>query len=152
MSDARFEDGHETPLRLWATDADDLRVISALVQDAVLPVTELRYDRAARRFALLLNRFRWEQDTTPPERVQSLLVVRDVLLVASQGVDRNDQNLILSLLAVEFDAGPDGAGNLILRLAGDGDIRLQVECVDVALRDVTRPYAAVSAKTPFHQV
>lgn len=152
MSDARFEDGRDTPLQLWATDVDDLRVLSALVQDAVLPVTELRYDRAARRFAVLLNRFRWEEAGAPPERVQSLLVVRDVLGVASQGLDRKDRDLILSLLALEFEAGADGAGHLVLRLAGDGDIRLSVECLDVALRDVTRPYMAPSGKTPAHDL
>ncbi len=152
MSDARFEDGRDTPLRLWATDADDLRVISALVQDAVFPVTELQFDRAARRFAILLNRFRWEDNGAQAERVQSVLVVRDVLGVASQGLDRGDRDLILSVLALEFDADSDGAGHLILRLAGDGDIRLSVECLDVALRDVTRPYMAPSGKAPAHDL
>ena len=44
MTDAKFEDGGEAPLRLVAQDAEDLKVISTLVQDAVLPVTELKYD------------------------------------------------------------------------------------------------------------
>ena len=58
--DASFEDGAERPLNLGAMDTDDLKVISALVQDAVFPITEMKYDRKARRFALLINRFRWE--------------------------------------------------------------------------------------------
>jgi hypothetical protein len=52
MTDARFEDGGEAPLRLVAQDAEDLKVVAALVQDAVLPVTELKYDAKRRRFAL----------------------------------------------------------------------------------------------------
>lgn len=157
MSDARFEDGAERPLRLWATDADDLRVVAALLQDAVLPVSEIRYDRPARRFAALVNRFRWEDRDRAAkagdfERVQSLLVVRDVLGVASQGFARSDKEFVLSVLTIEFVEGQDGAGDVILRLAGDGDIRLSVECLDVTVRDVTRPYLAPARKAPTHDL
>ena len=50
MTDARFEDGRETPLNLGALDTDDLSVLSSLVQDAVFPVTEMRWDRVNRRY------------------------------------------------------------------------------------------------------
>ena len=84
--------------------------------------------------------------TAPPR----LLVVEDVMKVASQGIDRRDADLVLSLLSLEFTAGEDGAGRLELLLAGDGGIALEVEALDVALRDVTRPYAAPSGRTPTH--
>lgn len=158
MADARFEDGNEQPLNLLAQDADDLPVISALVQDAVLPVTEMTWDRKARRFALLLNRFRWEDRTAaeaakrPVERVQSLLVIEDVLAVKTQGIDRRDRDTVLSLLAVAWEPGPDGTGRLVLTLAGDGAVAVEVEALDVALRDVTRPYRAPSGKVPSHDL
>ena len=60
MNDARFADADPAPLALVAQDVEDLTVISALVQDAVLPVTEITYDMRHRQLALLLNRFRWE--------------------------------------------------------------------------------------------
>ena len=60
--DARFEDGGEAPLNLGALDAEDLQVISSLVQDAVFPASEMSWDKRAGRFALLLNRMRWEDD------------------------------------------------------------------------------------------
>ncbi|MCC5966437.1 MAG: DUF2948 family protein [Natronohydrobacter sp.] len=155
MSDARFEDGTERPLKLAAQDSDDLKVISALVQDAVFPVTEMAWDAKRRRFALLINRFRWEDRTRAEaagdfERVQAVLVVNDVQAVASNGIDRDDRDLILSVLAVEFQATEDGAGHVHLILAGDGEIRLAVECLDVVLSDVTRPYRAPSRKAPQH--
>lgn len=158
MADARFEDGNEQPLNLLAQDADDLPVISALVQDAVLPVTEMTWDRKARRFALLLNRFRWEDRTAaeaakrPVERVRSLLVIEDVLAVKTQGIDRRDRDTVLSLLAVAWEPGPDGTGRLVLTLAGDGAVAVEVEALDVALRDVTRPYRAPSGKVPSHDL
>lgn len=151
--DATFEDGREAPLNLGAMDAGDLAVISSLVQDSVFPITEMSWRPGERRFALLLNRFRWEDEPTarkrgrPFERVQSLLVIDQVLSVSSQGVDRRDKDTVLSLLSVVFEPDEDGAGHVLLTLAGDGAIRLQVEALEVTLKDVTRPYQA-RAKTP----
>ncbi|MDP5086481.1 MAG: DUF2948 family protein [Yoonia sp.] len=154
--DARFEDGSEAPLRLKALDAEDLQVIAALVQDAVFPAVEMKWDSKARRFAILLNRFRWEDAPRAAarkrgfERVQSVLAIEDVMKVQSQGVDKSDPNMVFSLLSVAFIPGEDGAGRVELTLAGDGVIALEVEALEVLLRDVTRPYAAPSGKAPGH--
>ncbi|MEM9319140.1 MAG: DUF2948 family protein [Pseudomonadota bacterium] len=150
--DARFEDGAERPLRLRALDDEDLRVLSSLVQDAVFPLGEMTWDRGARRFALLINRFRWEELTErrAPERVQSVLAIEDVSSVRSQGLDRQDKEVVLSLLSIEWRAGDDGTGHVSLLLAGDGVIELAVEALELSLRDVTRPYVAPSGKRPDH--
>lgn len=156
MADATFEEGREAPLNLGALEAEDLEVLSSLVQDAVFPVTEMSWRPKERRFALLLNRFRWEDREAAErrgrdfERVQSVLAVDNVLAVASQGVDRADKDVILSLLSVTFEAGGDGAGHVLLTLAGDGAIRLKTEALEVSLRDVTRPYIAPSKHAPDH--
>lgn len=154
--DARFEDGGERPLNLGALDAEDLQVISALVQDAVLPVTEIRWQAAQRRLGLLVNRVRWEdvdaakRSGRPVERVQSVLMVDNVLGVSSQGVDRSDKDTVLQILAVSWEAGDDADGFVVLTLAGDGALRAEVEALEVGLRDVTRPYVAPSRKLPDH--
>ncbi|MEM7320115.1 MAG: DUF2948 family protein [Pseudomonadota bacterium] len=156
MSDATFEDGSEGPLNVGAADAEDLKVLSALAQDAVLPITEMSWQASAGRFAMLINRFRWEDQAAaenrsrPYERVQSLLVVNSVVGVASQGVDRKDKDMVLSLLAIEFEPGEDGGGQILMTLAGDGGLRLSVEAIDVSLKDVTRPYRAPSGQAPHH--
>ncbi|MCH2249194.1 MAG: DUF2948 family protein [Cognatishimia sp.] len=153
--DARFEDGRETPLNLGALDGEDIKVLSALTQDAVFPVTEMTWRAKERRFAILLNRFRWEDSENAQrrrrdvERVQSLLVIENVTKVASQGVDRSDAEVILALLAIEVD---ENAEEVTLTLAGDGAIRLSIEALEVSLKDVTRPYLAPSGKTPDHGV
>lgn len=152
--DARFEDAHEAPLRLKALEPEDLPVISALVQDAVFPVSEMRWEPKRRRFSLLVNRFRWEQQAAgqrhAPERVRALIVVDDVTRVASQAIDRNDTATVLSLLAVAWEPGEDGTGRLVLTLAGGGAIALEAECLDVTLKDVTRPYLAAAHRAPRH--
>lgn len=157
MSDAKFEEGGEAPLRLVAQDPEDLKVISTLIQDAVLPVTELKFDPKRHRFALLLNRFRWEDRVEAErvgrayERVRSVLVVEDVRKVQSMGFDRADADLVLSVLAIEVIPGEDGTGRVTLTLAGDGAIALDVEALEVRLDDVTRPYRAPSGKVPRHE-
>jgi len=152
VEDARFEDGGDAPMALRAFDADDIRVISALAQDAVFPISEMAWDARRRRFAVLMNRFRWEDGTPrrPPERVRSVLTVEDVGKVSSRGIDRTDTAAVLSLLAMEWTAGGDGAGRIVLVLAGGGAIALEVEALEVTLKDVTRPYAAPSGRAPRH--
>ena len=155
-ADARFEDGDTGPLRLRAEDVEDLQVISTLVQDAVCPGSEMKWRARARQFVVLINRFRWEDHATgerigrAAERVQSLLVIDDALHVAAQGVQPGDADTILSLMAIAFEPGEDGTGDLILTFAGDGAIKVEVETLSVRLQDVTRPYVAPSGKSPRH--
>jgi len=150
MADARFEDGEERPLYLGAEDADDLGIIAALVQDAVLPITEMRYRPAKRQFLMLLNRFRWEDKTPQPERVRSILVFDGVTQVRSQGIDRTDRDVVLSVLSLNWTPKADATGVLQIVLAGDGAIALHMEAMDATLRDVTRPYLATSRRVPSH--
>lgn len=156
MADATFEDGADAPLRLIARDEGDLSVIASLIQDAVFPITDMAYDAPRRRFALLVNRFRWEDRAAaevagrPYERVRAMLVVEDVLRVRTSGIDRTDRNVILSALTLGFVSGPDGTGTLTLTLAGDGAVALDVEALEVRLDDVTRPHRAVSRAAPRH--
>ena len=156
VEDARFEDGGDTPLHLKARDADDLTILSALCQDAVVPMGEISYDAGQRRFAMLLNRFRWEdvdratKRSRPVERVQSVLLFDDVLSAKSSGLSAAQKDTIISVLAITFTAGTDGTGAVEITLAGDGGILLDVEAIDVTLKDVTRPYVAPSKKQPQH--
>lgn len=156
MADARFADADPRPLALRAEDADDLRVISALAQDAVVTVGDIAWEASRRRLSLLLNRFRWEdadaarREGRPFERVRALLVLSDVTHLAGDGIDRGDPDLVLSLLALDWAPGEDGTGTLTLTFAGDGALAAEVECIAVDLRDVTRPYLAPSRHCPAH--
>lgn len=156
MADARFRDADPVPLALRAQDDQDLQIVSALIQDAVLPVGEISYDARRRRLALLLNRFRWEsaegakRDRRPFERVRALLVISDVTGVQSAGIDRHDPAAALELLSLTWEPGADGTGRLLLQFAGGGTIAAHAECLNLDLRDVTRPYNAPSGRMPHH--
>jgi hypothetical protein len=141
------------PLRLLAEDADDLAVISAALQDAVAKVGDLSFEAAPRCFTLVVNRFRWEDGRRSAERVRAALRFSGVLAVKSRGVLMGDPQSVVSILAIGFEPcgeleNPSGAINL--RLAGGGDIRLEVECLDAVLADVSEPWAAM--RTPKHRV
>ncbi|TNC51975.1 DUF2948 family protein [Rubellimicrobium rubrum] len=148
--DARFADADEGPLRLRAQDPEDLTILSALVQDAVVTVGDVAWLKQNRRFAALVNRFRWEGQTRTPERVRSLLVIEGVTAVRSQGVDPRDKDTVLSLLSLAWEAGEDGAGRVVVTLAGDGVIAVEVEALEILLKDVTKPYLAPSRRAPSH--
>lgn len=148
--DASFHEGVEKPLRLQAFDAEDLSVLSALVQDAIFPASDMRWLAKDRRFAVLVNRYRWEAGTRLPERVRTMLTIEEVEAVRSQGVPKGDADTVLSLLSVTFEPGEEGRGTVLLTLAGDGVIAVDVAVLEVVLRDVTRPYTAPSRRTPSH--
>jgi len=156
--DAGFNDALDRPLNLGAQDAEDLQVISSLTQDAVLTVDDLKWNRAKRQLVCLLKRFRWEdsdlakQQGRDPERVQSLLVIQNATGLASLGIDRKQADVVLSMMSLDFSGAEDGVGDLILTFSGDGALRVQVDGLDVALRDVTRPYVAPSKQVPNHDV
>ena len=146
-----FEDVSYKPLRLVAFSVEDLKVISSITQDAVFPSTEMILNSQQRRFAILLNRYRWE--TTKPEnieRVQAVLAFEDVKNVQTQKINQTNSNLALYLLNISFKLEEDGMGTVELILAGGGAIRLHVEALEVTLRDVTQPYLAPSGQIPNH--
>ncbi|HRM76044.1 MAG TPA: DUF2948 family protein, partial [Paracoccus sp. (in: a-proteobacteria)] len=99
---------------------------------------------------------RWEdaeqarREDRPYERVRSVLLISDVRKVQSDGIDRRDTDLVLELLAAQWQPGEDGTGRLLLDFAGDGTLAVEAECLNVELRDVTRPYIAPSRKVPQH--
>ena len=111
----------------------------------------MRWLAKDRRFAVLVNRYRWEAGTRLPERVRTMLTIEEVEAVRSQGVPKGDADTVLSLLSVTFEPGEEGRGTVLLTLAGDGVIAVDVAVLEVVLRDVTRPYTAPSRRTPSHR-
>ena len=82
--------------------------------------------------------------------MRAVLLISDVRKVQSDGIDRRDSDLVLELLALHWQPGEDGTGRLLLDFAGDGTLAVDAECLNVELRDVTRPYVAPSGKAPQH--
>ncbi len=133
-----------TPLRLMAGDAEDLSVLSACLQDAVAKLGDFAWIPAERRFAMVANRFVWEcagkGRAGPFARVRTGLHFDDVINAKFQHLRMEAKDAVVELLAVRFEPGEDGAGEIILDLAGGGGVRLEVESINAYLSDMSEPW------------
>ncbi len=118
-------------LKLIALDAEDLSVISAHLQDAVLKVADLAYLPTEKRFAAIANRFDWadalkdgKDDPSSFARRRTALRFERVLDAKVSGIDLKNKGAVLSLLAIGFDAGEPPEGNVTLQFADGAAIRL----------------------------
>jgi hypothetical protein len=141
------------PLKLLAEDAEDLKVISAALQDAVVKVGDIAYEPAARRLTIAGNRFRWEAAKgRGGERVRTALQLAGAIHVQARGIRRDSKDALAYLLAIDFEPSAgveDPGGAVIFRFAGDADLRVEVECIDAILADVSEPWP--TPRRPGHE-
>ena len=131
-------------LKLIALDADDLKIISAHLQDAVGRISDIVYDNKAKRFALVLNRFDWTNTDAgghANERHQSGLRFEQVKAVRSLQLDRSRPGEVISLLAIAFEETNAPSGTVTLFFSGGPQIALDVECIEAELRDLGAAWA-----------
>lgn len=121
-------------LRLLARDGEDLRVIASALQDAVVAVGTLTYDREGRSFTLRASRYRHEADAA--ERVVSALRMDGVERVRRRGIDMSKPESFMVLLDIALEETDPPAGTLTLRFAGGGEVALDIEGLDLTLVDV----------------
>jgi hypothetical protein len=137
-------------LKLIALDAEDLAVISAHLQDAVLKVGDLAYLPREKRFAALANRFDWAealkdgQQPTQFARRQSALRFERVLGAKISGFDLKNKGAVLSLLAIGFEPAEAPEGDIVLTFAEGAGIRLRVEVIEAELKDLGPVWQAKS--------
>lgn len=133
-----------TDLKLLALDTEDLEVVSATTQDAVVRVGDMGFAQADKRFAILMNRYAWELggDRSKGQRKRTALHFERVLAVSTTGIDINSIEGVLNLLAITFDETDPPAGIVEFRFAGGGTVRLTVECLEAKLSDLGSAWAA----------
>lgn len=138
-------------LKLIALDAEDLAIISAHLQDAVMKVGDLAFLPREKRFVALANRFDWV-DAIANEaarekgyaRRRAALRFDRVLSAQVLGLDLKSKDAVTSLLAIGFEPGDTPAGQVLLQFAAGGAIRLNVECIEAELRDLGPAWQAKS--------
>ncbi|MDQ8699842.1 DUF2948 family protein [Hyphomicrobium sp. LHD-15] len=139
-----------TDLKLIAFDAEDLAVIAAHLQDAVLRVEDMAYVKAERRFAIVANRFDWSQSAQEGKkpgrfvRRRAGARIEHVTGAKVSGIDLKNKDQVLSLLTLTFEETEAPQGVITLSFAGGGAVRLDVECVEAALTDLGAAWATRS--------
>jgi hypothetical protein len=142
-------------LRLRAVDADDLRIIAACLQDALIPLAEMAYLADQARFVAAFTRFRREC-VADPERcdhltqVQSALTFDEVVAVKYRGLDSRLGRLRQELLTILVEPAADGLIHVTLVFAGDAAIQLQLRRIAARLEDFGEPQPAHAA--PRHEL
>lgn len=147
-----------TPIRLRAEDDEDLKVISACLQDAIVPIGEMGFDSGERRFVLVVNRFKWEtagqprpadagptaddDDLFPYERTHCGVRFEGVTAVKIRGIDLRDRHQMLELLSLEA-----GAAGVTLTFAGGGCVRLESPRWCCLVEDLGDPWPTANKPT-----
>ena len=139
-----------TDLKLIALDTEDLEIVSAHAQDAIIRTADMGYARRDKRFALLMNRFDWASDKPRSRgvRKRAALHFDGVTHAAFAGFDPSSPEGVVELLAITFEQTHAPAGIVELRFAGGGTVRLTVDYLEARLADLGAAWAA-SAK-PSH--
>ncbi|MCJ9430512.1 DUF2948 family protein [Kordiimonas marina] len=134
-------------LKLMAQTADDLTVLSSLLQDAAVRVGDIAWLPLERRFALVGNRFRWEKKRRffrpKGERVRTGLTLTGVLSAETNGLNLQNKGDVLDLLSVTAEAAGDDFV-ILFAFAGGATIRLTAECIEASLSDLGEAWEALS--------
>lgn len=129
-------------LKLSALDVEDLNVISAHMQDAVILIGDMKFLPARHQFVIVANRFDWEQvqngakGTESFKRRRTGLHFNRVLTAKAQGINQKREDGVLELLSITFEETEAPSGNITLALAGGGTLLLSVECIEVQMSDL----------------
>jgi hypothetical protein len=139
-------------LRLVALDGEDLAVLSANLQDALVKTGDMAYFPATKRFVIVAARFDWLRAASQGamERCRAGLHFERVLKVSRMGFDQNNADLILNLLSVTFNETDAPAGQVTLTFSGGAAVRLDVECLEAQMRDIGPRWKAKGQ--PGHQL
>jgi hypothetical protein len=138
-------------LKLVALDRDDIEVVSAHLQDALVSVADVFWQPREHRFVMALKRFDWMNavdangpTSAQPEyrRCRTALRFERVISCKCRGLDRADKGAVLNLLAVEFSERAAPAGVVTLTFSGGGAIRLEIECLEAELTDLGEVFSA----------
>lgn len=134
--------GTAEPLKLIALDHDDLKILSAHLQDAVLRMSDMVYMPADRHFAAILSRFDWLAAETDDgkhsdlRRCRCALRFDRVTRAQVQKVRPGDPFAVAELLALTYEEADPPGGYITLYFAGGGGVRLEVECIEAELHDL----------------
>jgi hypothetical protein len=136
-------------LKLVALDRDDIEVVSAHLQDALVRVADIFWQPQDHRFVMGLSRFDWigvadakPASKTDYRRCRTALRFERVLSCKCRNLNQTNKDARLNLLAVEFEAQDPPAGVVVMTFSGGGVIRLDVECLEAELADLGEIFVA----------
>ena len=125
-------------LKLIAQNDEQLTILSSLAQDSIIKSNEMGYDKKNKRFALLMNRYRHEEEN--PSRIRTAIHFDYVESVKSVGIDKESKDEILVLLAIRFEIKSKPSGSIFLEFSNNKSISFDVESIEAFLTDMGEPW------------
>ena len=126
-------------LKLIARTEEDLRVVSAHLQDSIINVADIANLKKNKIFLMQLNRFMWEDVEKgvfrKNKRIRTILKFENVLNVVSRNINQQKKDKFLDFLAIETRITPDNNYEMKIIFAGDSIIRVISEVIEVTLDD-----------------
>ncbi len=131
-------------LKLLATSDEDLRVIAAHLQDAIVSVQDIANLKKNRIFLIQLNRFMWEDVEKgvfrKNKRIRTILKFDNVINISSKNINIKERKSFLEFLTIESNLLPDKSYEIKLIFSGDSVIKIKAELIDVTLDDQGSPW------------
>ena len=137
-------------LKLKAVDVLDLQIIAGALQDAIVPVLDLAYEKNLKRFMFASNRFRWERNISGDERINCAVTFSNVRRAQRKGLERSQPSAFLNLLTISLKEQPGDEGPIIeLIFSDDATVRLETDSLLCHLEDFGEPWLV--EKQPQHK-
>ena len=126
-------------LKLIARTDEDLRVISAHLQDSIVSKSNIASLKKNKMFLMQLNRFMWEDVEKgvfrKNKRVRTILKFENVINVLSKNINQSKKDKFLDFLAIESTRMPDKNYEMKIIFSGNSTIKIKSEVVEVTLDD-----------------
>jgi hypothetical protein len=126
-------------LKLIAKTEEDLRVVSAYLQDSIASISDIANLKKNKILLMQLNRFMWEDVEKgvfrKNKRIRTILKFENILEVHSKNINQSKKDKFLDFLAIESNIMPDNNYEMKIIFAGDSVIRVVSEIIEVTLDD-----------------
>jgi len=141
-------------INLIGKNQDDLRIISAYLQDSIVTVKDIVFLKQNRTFVMIVNRFMWEDaekiDSKKNKRIRCAVKFEEVIKVESININQKNKNKPMECLAIECSASNDQTYKTMIFFAGNGIITLISETIEIVLQDLGKSWS--TKHIPRHKI
>ena len=141
-------------INLIGKNQDDLRIISAYLQDSIVTVKDIVFLKQNRTFVMIVNRFMWEDaekiDSRKNKRIRCAVKFEEVIKVESININQKNKNKPMECLAIECSVSNDQTYKTMIFFAGNGIIALISETIEIVLQDLGKSWS--TKHIPRHKI
>ena len=141
-------------LKLLGKNQEDLKIISAYLQDSVLIVKDIVFLKQNRTFVMIVNRFMWEDVEKgffrQNKRIRCAVKIEEVIKVESKNINQKNKNKLLECLAIKCSSIIDETYKINIFFSGNSIITIISEVIEVSLHDLGIPWNA--KHIPTHKI